>query len=253
MTPHITADIELLSVLRVGSEDDLAILSDYITDNNKGRVALDAAIRDQLDAAIRNKTLSVHHELIAKEIQEFGGNSVINFFRGLNGTARGIAYREIVRDVAKHMNVEFEDDDNVESIELNILIKIALDGLKNLNPDEQKEFILNASDGQVKGTGPVAIAALIALFKAGGFNSFKLALIVANAVSRKLIGKGLTLAANRALVKTLGSFVGPIGLAINAIWAGYDLSSPAYRVTVPCVVQIAYMRQKMLSQSGQKT
>jgi len=33
------------------------------------------------------------------------------------------------------------------------------------------------------------------------------------------------------------------------LWTLADLSSPAYRVTVPCVVQLAYMRQKMINKS----
>ncbi|MNG22778.1 hypothetical protein D3C84_1073020 [compost metagenome] len=41
-----------------------------------------------------------------------------------------------------------------------------------------------------------------------------------------------------------GLALGPIGVALGAGLAGYSLASPAFRITLPCVVQIAYIRQK---------
>ena len=54
------------------------------------------------------------------------------------------------------------------------------------------------------------------------------------------------------LMKGISVFAGPIGWAITAIWAAFDMASPAYRVTVPCVVQVAYMRQKMKAAQAPK-
>jgi Ubiquinol-cytochrome C chaperone len=48
-------------------------------------------------------------------------------------------------------------------------------------------------------------------------------------------------------MRSISAFAGPVGWAVTAIWTAFDLASPAYRVTVPCVVQLAYMRQKMKS------
>jgi hypothetical protein len=41
--------------------------------------------------------------------------------------------------------------------------------------------------------------------------------------------------------------LGPIGWAVTALWTLADLASPAYRVTVPCVVQIAYIRRQLIA------
>ena len=59
-----------------------------------------------------------------------------------------------------------------------------------------------------------------------------------------LTGRGLTIAANAALTKWLSVFAGPIGWAVTALWTVIDIAGPAYRVTIPAVIQIAYMRQK---------
>ena len=75
----------------------------------------------------------------------------------------------------------------------------------------------------------------------GGFACYKWLVVVANAL---LTGRGLTIAANAALTKWLSVLAGPIGWAVTALWTVIDIAGPAYRVTIPAVIQIAYMRQK---------
>jgi hypothetical protein len=53
--------------------------------------------------------------------------------------------------------------------------------------------------------------------------------------------------------RALGAVLGPIGWAVTGLWTLADLSAPAYRVTVPCVVQVAYIRQKLLMQMTHAT
>ncbi|MCI5968290.1 hypothetical protein [Helicobacter sp.] len=73
--------------------------------------------------------------------------------------------------------------------------------------------------------------------KAKGFATYKLTVIVANAFWKFIFGKGLSFATNATLTKTLSVFLGPIG------WTAFDIASPAYRVTIPAVIQLAYLRQ----------
>ena len=47
------------------------------------------------------------------------------------------------------------------------------------------------------------------IVKAGGFASYKVAVIVANAVAKCILGRGLSFAANRALTKALSIFADP--------------------------------------------
>jgi len=52
------------------------------------------------------------------------------------------------------------------------------------------------------------------------------------------------LGASSTTMRSVGTLAGPLGWAVTAIWTVFDLASPAYRVTVPSVIQIAYMRHK---------
>lgn len=88
------------------------------------------------------------------------------------------------------------------------------------------------------------MAAVQSAIKLGGFASYKVAVIVANAVARALLGRGLSFAANAALTRWIGVFAGPIGWAVTIAWTALDIAGPAYRVTIPAVIQIAYMRVK---------
>lgn len=93
-------------------------------------------------------------------------------------------------------------------------------------------------------SGYARSAAIQFAIRKGGFAAYKIAVIVANAIARALLGRGLSLAANAALTKWMSIFAGPIGWAVTVLWTVFDIAGPAYRVTIPCVVQIAYMRAK---------
>ena len=53
------------------------------------------------------------------------------------------------------------------------------------------------------------------------------------------------ISANAALTRSLCVFAGPIGWVVTAVWTLLDIAGPAYRVTIPAVIQVAYMRAKM--------
>lgn len=41
-------------------------------------------------------------------------------------------------------------------------------------------------------------------------------------------------------------FLGPVGWVLTGVWTAIDLAGPAFRVTVPCVLHIAMLRQRMI-------
>jgi len=232
-------DQELFSVLEMASQEDLGVLIDIITDNGKGRVALDDGVMSALLAAKNAGAVqNMHLLMIAGEIQLFGGNSIINLFRG-----KGVAYREIICDVADHLKANFYDNQDVAVIESDILMKVLEKSLEQMSEEEKKNFFAEFGVNYSVGAGAAAIAAMQAVIRTNGFMAYKLAVIAANAVAKAVIGRGLILGTNAAITRTVGAFAGPIGWAITAIWSAFDLAAPAYRVTVPCTIQLAYMRQ----------
>ena len=42
--------------------------------------------------------------------------------------------------------------------------------------------------------------------------------------------------------RSLGILTGPVGMAALTGWTVWDIAGPAYRVTIPAVLQIAMMR-----------
>ncbi|EIK95516.1 hypothetical protein PMM47T1_17060 [Pseudomonas sp. M47T1] len=234
-----TTSIEAL--LSVSDVEDISALVNYLTDNGEGRLALDGDICKRLIAARNAGRYSLgDHEIIAKEIRLFGGNSLLNLFR-----KDGVPYDEIVRDVAKHLKVNFGND-SISVIEQEILGKILSRAFEEMSEEERRAILEELGVANFSTAGPAAAIATICAAKAGGFATYKLAAIVANAIAKALIGKGLTFAATGQLMRSISVAIGPIGWAITALWTAADLASPAYRVTVPCIVQLAYMRQKAI-------
>ena len=115
-----------------------------------------------------------------------------------------------------------------------------------MTSEELKEF---ASEIGVKNTSGLTpetlVTAFQVIFKAGGFKSYKLTLIIANSILKALIGRGLSFGGNILLTRTMAVLTGPIGWAITAAWTLIDVGGTAYRVTIPAVIQIAALRSKI--------
>ena len=230
-------DLKLLKLLNACSPEDKAPLVNYITDNGDGRLLLDSDVRKKLVSAKKSGRFgSDIDELLIEEIQRFGGNTWINVVRG-----EGVSYEEVVQDVASKVGAKSPKGRDCEAMERAIIAKVIKEAWGKMSPEEQEAI---ANSMHIPAKGPAALAALLAAAELGGFATFRLAAIVANAVARQLIGQGLTFGANAVLMQGLGAIVGPIGWAVTALWMAADLAGPAYRVTVPCVLHIAYLRQK---------
>jgi len=236
-------DTDLLPVLRSAQSDDLAILVGYLHGPHSESLSSVPAFKAQNPRAAE-KVYDGNHSLyaddIAAEIQRYGGNTFSNAFRG----GKGVPYIEVLRDAADQLKVTYNDDADAASIESQIQLKVLAKAYEQMSEDERRELLkeLGVNGSSLPATLPVA--AIQGAIRLGGFAAYKLALIVANAIARALLGRGLSLAANAALTRTIGVFAGPIGWAITAVWTLVDLAGPAYRVTIPCVLQVAYMRQK---------
>lgn len=254
---------ESLELLLGQSEaSDIDILVDYITDKGEGRITLSSDTCKRLVTCKAQGAYSAaDRAVIAEEIRRFGGNTVANLFRDarnaipwgsmldtiLPDAASAVPYSETVRDVASHLKVPFQKDSDVLVIEDGLLRKILRDSFDKMSADEKKKVLeeLNVTDLSL--LKPAASAALIAAGRYGGFATYKVALIIANSVAKTILGRGLPLAANAMIGKTLSLLMGPVGWVVTGLWTVADMASPAYRVTVPCVIQLAYMRQKAIA------
>lgn len=238
----LIADPDLAQVLSTADVEDLAVLIDHITDRGEGRISLSSeTCKTLIQAKSAGRLDEMTRALIAEELQRFGGNSLLNLMRA----GAGAPYKEILCDVAKHVKADFKPRNDAEQIEIAILEALLAQSFAKMSDLEKANLFAEfGSTYKPSGAGPALMAALQAAVKASGFGAYKLSAVVANSVARAILGRGLTFGATAGLMRSVSVFAGPIGWAITAIWTVFDLGSPAYRVTVPCVIQIAYMRQK---------
>lgn len=176
---------------------------------------------------------------IAAELQHYGGDTLVNFVR-----RTGVSYREILIDVCKRMKVKTDFDAATIEIEQAMFAKLIETSWQDMT-DKQKAELASALKIDAKLAGPAAMAAMITAIKLGGFASYQVALIVANSIAKMIMGKSLQLAANAGLARTIGVFAGPIGWVITGLLTVPALSGPAFRVTLPAVIQVAAMRQQL--------
>lgn len=234
------------------SQEDLEPLVEILA-KDKGKDRWAGSLEGNKEFARHRSELPLVWRLIAAELQRFGADSVASAVR----LGHGICYREILTDACKQLKAPRGDKkDELLEIELRLLSKVLTDSLEKMSPEELEAFVQSLGEyGNEIGLGnhaarmaPGALAAAVrTAIAAGGFNTYRLAVIVANAVSKAVLNRGLAFAGNAALTRGIAVLAGPVGWAISAALTVPVISGPAFRVTIPATLYIAYLRQKHLN------
>lgn len=190
---------------------------------------------------------------IREEIILFGGNTFANLGRKIFGGQ--LYYDEIVYDVCDYCDVEgIGKSMAVMEMEQLLLEKIAEDAVNHMTDAEKERLIDVLREGGMQIAkdyvhDPTALVDVIrGGFVLGGFQSYTMAVTIANQISSIIVGHGLTFAANAALTKGLAAVMtGPLGWAIDALWISISIAGPSYKVTASVVPYIASMRQAFIN------
>jgi len=233
------ADLEFLKDC---DNEDLKVLADILIYKKNGKKRFTQELADERDFRHCNGDYQKVWDLIAGELQLYGGDSIINMVRRW----KGVPYREILENVCGKMRVNYNKKSPTEKIEMNLIMKVVEDALEKMSEEEKREVVKEMKLDVEQPTTQIIMASLQAAIKVGGFRAYEIALIVANAISRALFGKGLSFAANAMLTRLMAIFAGPLGLIANILLTVPLITNTAYRVTIPATIQVAYMRQKML-------
>lgn len=231
---------ELISVLEHSDNDDLRVLCDIITLGKDGspRVSEDLTGKPVYERNYPHRMKALIPGMV-KELSLFGGNTFVNLFKG-----QGENYSKILRKVAKRLKVSFRDSQSDEVIEGYMLQKLFDDMSDRLSDEELRTMAKEFGVKPLRYTRQAMVAALQIAIRRGGIYGLTWSMNVANIVAHQMIGRGVALASGGVLSRTLSIFTSPIGWALTAAWTAYDIAGPAYRVIVPAVIQIAYLRQK---------
>lgn len=250
MTTHdpllIDVNLPLPELLKHASPKELTMLADIITDEGKGRLSLSNEVKGQLMRHKASHTLHLATQSLATEICAFGGNTLVNLVR--SGT---VDYREVVKDVAEKLKANVPESASTIEIEELVIHKMLEKTLKDKTSAASIEQLCiqqgvefdRALLEKLQQQGNIAALASFILRSAGPY-----------AVSRLLTaalmsGLGIAAGANVAAVGVAATaryamLLNPVVAVLSAAWMTYDLSGPAYRVTIPAVICIAAIRQE---------
>ena len=140
------------------------------------------------------------------------------------------------------MKVSFNQHTSIEKKEQYLLQKVFDDSIADMSEDELSELMKDMNIPTTSFGKQAMLAALQTAIKQSGFMFYKMSVIVANQVARMVLGRGLTFATNAGITRGVSMLAGPVGWAITIAWTAFDIAAPAYRVTIPAVIHIAYMR-----------
>lgn len=231
----------VISVLERANNEDLKTLCDIITLGKNGT----PRISDSLTKTSVYKRNYPHNmpALIpgmVRELSLYGGNSVVNFFKG-----EGSDFSAILRKVAKRLKVSFRESQPDEVIEGYMLQKLFDDMSENLSDEELRSMAHEFGVKPLRYSRQALVAALQMSIRRGSIYGLAWSMNLANVVAKQAIGRGIAvIASGTVLSRTLSILTGPVGWALTTAWTAYDIAGPAYRVIVPAVIYIAYLRRK---------
>lgn len=189
---------------------------------------------------------SKYSDVIAKEIRAFGGHTVANLVRG----GIGPSYSEIVHDVADKLKIDYLSDISVPKLERLILIKIMMEICKKMSPEElaklRSDFDncnidldlllqnIQLNDKFMEHVSPTMLVMASTVIAATVVRMAALGALGATAAVGTVAGFGLG--------RILGVLGGPIGWGATIAYTLFEAGKSAFRVTIPCVVQVALIR-----------
>lgn len=234
-----------LQFLQYCENDDLRALCDILVYDNQGNVRFSENLSNS-DSYLKcypNNMAGMWKDL-AHELQCYGGNTILNYLRH----GFGPSYESIVYDVCKRMHVQgLDKHDTAEDMEQKLLLAVSSKVISELSEDDIRSIMDECEISGYNYTKQGLTAALMALYTINR----RLFVIVLQAairlVTRVLIGRGIFFIGMGVMSRSVGLLCGPVGWFLLSGWTLWDIMGPAYRVTIPAVVQIAYMRVKYLS------
>lgn len=174
-----------MEFLRRLSSNDLKDLFDALVYDEDGTLRVNEELTNSTEYKRYGSDYAKYPRRIAEELQCYGGNTFINFFRD-----EGVLYKEILCDACDHLKVNYHEESPTSLIEQNMLAKLLKDSLEQMSKKDLEELChelgMTNIDKMISENKQLLIASVLTLFKAGGSHSYALAIAVADAMVKKL-------------------------------------------------------------------
>lgn len=221
------------------SNDDLKQLCDILTYDNRGRYRLTEQLSNT-DAYIQNYPDNMPGMAadIADELLKFGTNSVVTICHD----GRPDSYENVVRRVCKRMGVAVDKNDDAIRMERLLLDNVCEKALCNMTEEELRNLARETGVNGKDISKQALIASLLILLRRYPRIFVKFIRNVVTHLVGMLGNRAVAVVGSRLVSRVFGIAIGPVGWIAMTAWTIWDLASPAYRVIVPAVLQIAIMR-----------
>ena len=218
--------------------EDLRVLCDILTHDRLGniRVTEQLTSTDEYNRNYPEDMLFLVPQ-ISNELLKYGSNTLATFWHN-----EPDSYETVLRRVCKQMDVRTMEQDSVAKMEHNLLTTLCQD---TLNKMSERELRLLANENGIPDkrlTRQALTAALLMAIRTSRAVLTRIAARVIQYIVEIITVRGVATAGIETATRAVGGALGPIGWIALGAWTVYDITSPAYRVCVPAVLQVAYMR-----------
>ena len=213
------------------SNENIKLLADFMVYDSDGkeRITQELTVKQSYRVNYPNNMVAILPDIV-DEFQRFGGNTITNKFLG-----HGAPYRKILEDVCKKLKVPFNKSNTTELLEQYLLQQFLV-----MSADKMTEEDIHQLSSKLT---KEAFKRQLSLLKAGSPLFIRLTtMLIANLAKSVGLKQAAGLAAKFAGGRAFAVLAGPIGWVLSSLWAAYDIAGPAYRVTIPCTLTIAYLR-----------
>jgi uncharacterized protein YaaW (UPF0174 family) len=184
-------------------------------------------------------------DTIYEEIRLFGGNTFVNIFR-----KEGPPYSEVLEDAAKKVGVKDASKYSIVELEQRMIQELLRKAAKEAKGEDLEAAMREAGMSQKDYKAFISGASLASLLAPHLYRIFmyQASQLIASAVAKQMLGHGLRIGAGFVGGRAGSLLLGPVGWVLAGIWTAADIAGPAYRVTVPCALHIAMLRQKWIAE-----
>lgn len=218
--------------------EDLRVLCDILTHDRLGNIRITEQLTstDEYNRNYPEDMLFLVPQ-ISNELLKYGSNTLATFWHN-----EPDSYQTVLRRVCKQMDVRTMEQDSVAKMEHNLLTTLCQD---TLNKMSERELRLLANENGIPDktlTRQALTAALLMAVRTSRAVLTRIAARVIQYLVELITIRGVATAGIETATRAVGGALGPIGWIALGAWTVYDITSPAYRVCVPAVLQVAYMR-----------